>query len=241
MTGTLINMVTVLIGGTLGLIVGGRLPDRARETVIAALGLFTIAVGIMLFIEGVQVEGEQVLIPLLSLLIGGLLGEWWRLEDRLKSLGAALEARFAGGSGTVTEENRFIRGFLTASLLFCIGPLTIIGSIQDGLTGNYELLAIKSVLDGFAAMALASSFGIGVLFSVLVVLVVQGGISLLASQAQLFFTEVMIAELTVVGGVLLLGLAISALLELRPIRTANLLPALLVSPLLVYLLVFINP
>jgi uncharacterized membrane protein YqgA involved in biofilm formation len=240
MTGTLINVGTVLIGGTLGLLFGGRLPDRARQTVIAALGLFTIAVGVMLFFEGIQIEGEQILIPLLSLLIGGLLGEWWRVEDRLKSLGAALEARFASGDGTVNAENRFIRGFLTASLLFCVGPLTIIGSIQDGLTGNYELLAIKSVLDGFAAMALASSFGIGVLFSVLVVLTFQGGISLLASQAELFFTEVMIAELTVVGGVLLLGLAISALLELKPIRTANLLPALLVAPLLVSLLGLIS-
>ncbi|MFA9404873.1 MAG: DUF554 domain-containing protein [Anaerolineales bacterium] len=240
MTGTIINIGTVLIGGLIGLMVGARFSDRARDTVISVLGLFTLAVGILTFLEGVNVEGEQILIPLVSLLIGGMLGEWWRIEARLQDLGATLEKRFAGGDGEVTQENQFIRGFLTASLLFCVGPMTILGSIQDGLTGDYELLAIKSVLDGFAAMALASTFGVGVLFSVLVVLVVQGGLTLLASQLQIFFTEVMIAELSVVGGILLLAIAIGSLLELRPIRTGNLLPALLVAPVLVIALAFLG-
>ena len=240
MTGTIINIGTVLIGGLIGLMVGARFSDRARDTVISVLGLFTLAVGILTFLEGVNVEGEKILIPLVSLLIGGMLGEWWRIEARLQDLGATLEKRFAGGDGEVTQENQFIRGFLTASLLFCVGPMTILGSIQDGLTGDYELLAIKSVLDGFAAMALASTFGVGVLFSVLVVLVVQGGLTLLASQLQIFFTEVMIAELSVVGGILLLAIAIGSLLELRPIRTGNLLPALLVAPVLVIALAFLG-
>lgn len=240
MTGTIINIGTVLIGGLIGLMVGARFSDRVRDTVISVLGLFTLAVGILTFLEGVNVEGEQILIPLVSLLIGGMLGEWWRIEARLQDLGATLEKRFAGGDGEVTQENQFIRGFLTASLLFCVGPMTILGSIQDGLTGDYELLAIKSVLDGFAAMALASTFGVGVLFSVLVVLVVQGGLTLLASQLQIFFTEVMIAELSVVGGILLLAIAIGSLLELRPIRTGNLLPALLVAPVLVIALAFLG-
>ncbi len=240
MTGTIINIGTVLIGGLIGLLVGTRFSERVRDTVISVLGLFTLAVGILTFLEGVNVEGERILIPLVSLLIGGMLGEWWRIEARLQDLGAALEKRFAGGDGEVTEENQFIRGFLTASLLFCVGPMTILGSIQDGLTGDYELLAIKSVLDGFAAMALASTFGVGVLFSVLVVLVVQGGLTLLASQLQIFFTEVMIAELSVVGGILLLAIAIGSLLELRPIRTGNLLPALLVVPVLVIALAFLG-
>jgi len=240
MTGTIINIGTVLIGGLIGLLVGARFSDRVRDTIISVLGLFTLAVGILTFLEGVNVDGEQILIPLVSLLIGGMLGEWWRIEARLQDLGATLEKRFAGGDGEVTQENQFIRGFLTASLLFCVGPLTILGSIQDGLTGDYELLAIKSVLDGFAAMALASTFGVGVLFSVLVVLVVQGGLTLLASQLQIFFTEVMIAELSVVGGILLLAIAIGSLLELRPIRTGNLLPALLVAPVLVIALAFLG-
>ena len=240
MTGTIINIGTVLIGGLLGLLVGARFSERVRDTVISVLGLFTLAVGILTFLDGVNVEGERILIPLVSLLVGGMLGEWWRIEARLQDLGAALEKRFAGGDGEVTQENQFIRGFLTASLLFCVGPLTILGSIQDGLTGDYELLAIKSVLDGFAAMALASTFGVGVLFSVVVVLVVQGGLTLLAAQLQVFFTEVMIAELSVVGGILLLAIAIGSLLELRPIRTGNLLPALLVAPVLVIALAFLG-
>lgn len=240
MTGTFINIGTVLIGGLIGLLVGARFSERVRDTVISVLGLFTLAVGILTFLDGVNVEGERILIPLVSLLIGGMLGEWWRIEARLQDLGAALEKRFAGGNGEVTQENHFIRGFLTASLLFCVGPMTILGSIQDGLTGDYELLAIKSVLDGFAAMALASTFGVGVLFSVLVVFVVQGGLTLLASQLQIFFTEVMIAEISVVGGILLLAIAIGSLLELRPIRTGNLLPALLVVPVLVIVLAFIG-
>jgi len=234
-TGTIINIATVLIGGTLGLIFGPRLEARFRETVIIALGLFTLAVGVSMFISSLDVEGENILVPLISLLLGGLLGEWWRIEHRLKSLGASLEVRFTRGIES-TAGSGFVRGFLSASLLFCVGPMTILGSIQDGLTGDYQLLAIKSVLDGFAALALASTLGLGVLFSVLVVLTYQGGISLIAAQAQAFLDEVMIAEMSAVGGVLLLGLAIGTLLELRPIRAGNLLPALLVAPLLVYLL-----
>jgi hypothetical protein len=236
MTGTLINMITVLIGGTLGLAFGPRLPERVRATVVASLGLFTLAVGMSMFIQGMGVEGENPLIPLVSLLVGGVLGERWRVETRLKGIGAWMEARFVGGTGEVTEENRFIRGFLSASLLFCVGPMTILGSIQDGLTGDYQLLAIKSVLDGFAALALASTLGVGVLFSVIVVLIYQGGISLMAIQTQSAFTDLMLAEISVVGGVLLLGVAISTLLELRAIRIGNLLPALVVAPVLVVLL-----
>lgn len=235
MTGTIINIATVLIGGTLGLIFGPRVKARFREMVIIALGLFTTVVGVSMFINSLDVEGENILVPLISLLLGGLIGEWWRIEHRLKSLGASLEVRFTRGIESTTG-SMFVRGFLSASLLFCVGPMTILGSIQDGLTGDYQLLAIKAVLDGFAALALASTLGLGVLFSTLVVLTYQGGISLAAAQAQTFLDEVMLAEMSAVGGVLLLGLAIGTLLELRPIRTGNLLPALLVAPLLVFLL-----
>lgn len=249
MTGTLINVVTVLVGGVLGLIFGARLPERLRQTVVAGLGLFTAAIGVQLFLKT-----ENAIIVLASLLVGGLLGEWWRIEDRLKGLGAYLERRFAGGpqplpvnpaksappegnpSPVKEQGSRFIRGFLTASLLFCVGPMTILGSIQDGLTGDYSLLAIKSVLDGFAAFAFASTLGVGVLFSILVILAYQGGISLLAAQAQAVISPAMMAELTAVGGLLLLGLAISSLLELKAIRVGNFLPALVVAPIIVAIL-----
>lgn len=228
MTGTLINVLTVLAGGSLGLFLGGRLPERLKATVIAGLGLFTTALGLQMFLKS-----ENALIVLGGLLIGSLLGEWWHIEERLRNLGSFLEARFARGASS-----HFVRGFLTTSLLFCIGPMTILGAIQDGLSGDYRLLAVKAVMDGFAALAFASSLGIGVLFSALTVLVYQGAISLLAAQLSALLTPAMMNEMTATGGVILLGLAVSSLLEIKPIRTGNFLPALLISPLIVWILGF---
>jgi uncharacterized protein len=230
LTGTLINVVTIVIGAQLGMSIGSRLPERVRQTVMAVLGLFTFAIGIQMFLQT-----SNPLIALGGLLIGGLLGEWWRIEDRLRALGGWLEARFAP-EGQAAGDNRFVRGFLAASLLFCVGPMSIIGSIQDGLLGDYQLLAIKSVMDGFAALAFASTLGVGVMFSILTVIVYQGGITLLAAQARSVLTDPMTAELTAVGGILLMGLSVGSLLELKPIRTANLLPALAVSPVIVWIL-----
>ena len=236
MTGTIINIIAVLAGGGLGLLFGSRLSDRLKRTVMAGLGLFTAVTGIKMFFET-----NNSLIVLGALLIGALLGEWWRIEDGLQNLGRWLEKRVAGGKAQEHEnavESRFVRGFLTASLLFCVGPMAILGSIQDGLTGNYNTLAIKSVLDCFAALAFTSTLGIGVLFSVLVILVYQGGISLLAAQLNSLVTPAMMTEMTAVGGVILLGIAISSLLELKPIRVGNFLPALIIAPLIVAILVF---
>jgi uncharacterized membrane protein YqgA involved in biofilm formation len=181
-------------------------------------------------------ETENSLISLGSILVGGLLGEWWNIESRIEKFGVVLQARFSKGDHEEDQGSLFVKGFLTATLLFEIGPITILGAIQDGLFGDYSLLAIKSVMDGFAALALASTLGMGVLFSVLGVLIYQGGISLLASQAQAILQDSMVAEMTAVGGILLLGLAIGSLLELRRIRTGNLLPALVIAPLIVWIL-----
>lgn len=228
MTGTLLNIVTVLIGSALGLLFGNRLPEKTRSTIVAGLGLFTLAIGIKMF-----TSSQNELIVLGALLLGGLLGEWARIEDRLSALGAWLEARFDKRTNNPNEQNHFVRGFLTASLVFCIGPMTILGSLQDGLTGDYKLLAIKSVLDGFAAVAFASTLGVGVVFSVIVILLYQGGLSLLAAQISPWINDAMMAEMTATGGVLLLGLALSSLLEIKKIRAGNFLPALLIAPLLV--------
>ncbi|RMF43568.1 MAG: DUF554 domain-containing protein [Anaerolineae bacterium] len=231
MTGTLINIATVLLGSTLGIFFGSRLPDRIRQTVVAGLGLFTAAIGLQMFFET-----QNPLIVLGSLLIGSLLGEWWHIEEHLRSLGGWLEQHFTPDADPQAESSRFIRGFITASILFCVGPMTILGSIQDGLTGDYSLLAIKSVLDGFASLAFASTLGIGVAFSTLVILVYQGGLSLLAAQAQAYISDPMMVEMTAAGGVILVGIALSSLLELKEIRIGNFLPALAVAPLLVAVL-----
>ncbi|MBI5829071.1 MAG: DUF554 domain-containing protein [Chloroflexi bacterium] len=228
MMGTLLNIFTVLLGGGLGAVFGARLPERVRQTVMNGLGLFTLALGLQM-----TLKSENMLIVLGSVLLGGIVGEWWRIDDRLNQLGAWLEAK--SGSRGESGSNRFIKGFVTASLVFCVGPMTILGSIQDGLTGKFELLALKSVLDGFAALAFASSLGVGVLFSALTIGVFQGALTLLAAQAQTVLTPPVIAEMTATGGVLIMGIAFSSLLELKQIRVGNFLPALLAAPAIVLL------
>jgi uncharacterized membrane protein YqgA involved in biofilm formation len=231
MTGTILNIVTVLVGGFLGLLLGSRLPERLRQTVIAGLGLFTFAYGISMFLKT-----ANSLIVLGSILFGAMIGEWLGIETGLEKLGAWLEARFQPRGSDNSGQSRFVRGFLTASLVFCVGPMSILGSIQDGLTGNYQTLAVKSILDGFGALAFASSLGVGVLFSTLVILVYQGGIALLAGTVQTFFTPAMMNEMTAAGGVILLAIAISSLLEIKKIRSGNFLPALFIAPLVVAVL-----
>jgi len=224
--GTILNIVTVLIGGGLGVVLGQRLPERMRETVLHGLGLVTLVVGIHL-----TLETRNILIVLGSVLIGAILGEWWRIDVGLERLSEMLRARVARRASAQSMAH-FTEGFVTASLVFCVGPMTILGSIQDGLTGDYSLLAIKSVLDGFAALAFASSLGIGVLFSALTILVYQGALTLAAGLAQNLFTDAMVAEMTAAGGVMILAIGL-LLLDVRRIRVANLLPALLIAPLIV--------
>ncbi len=229
MIGTILNIIAVLAGGGIGMLFGARLSDHLKNSVINGMGLFTVAVGLKMF-----TSTQNELLVLGALIIGVLMGEWWKIEERLQAFGAWLEQRFAPSEES-GQSSRFVRGFLTASLLYCIGPLAILGSIQDGLSGDYKLLAIKSVLDGFASIAFASTLGIGVLFSAVVLLIYQGGISLMAGFFSSFLTEPMIAEMTATGGVLLIGVGISSLLEIKKIRVGNFLPALAIAPLIVWL------
>ncbi len=228
LTGTIINVATILLGGFFGLLLGNRLPEKVRYTVMMALGLFTFAYGIRLFMQT-----GNALVVLISMLIGVLFGEWWRIEDALSHLGIFLERKFNRNKGI--ESAKFIRGFLTASLLFSIGPMAILGSIQDGLTGDYNTLVIKAIMDGFAAIAFASSLGIGVLFSSLVILVYQGGLSLLATQLQFIMSDQILAEFSAIGGIMLMGIAVSSLLEIKKIRIANFLPGFIILPLVIWI------
>jgi uncharacterized membrane protein YqgA involved in biofilm formation len=231
MTGTFINVVAILLGGGLGLLFGARIPEHLKQTVVAGMGLFTAAMGLQMFFKT-----TNPLIVLGSLVIGALLGEWMRIEDGIRSLGGFLERRFSRGPEAGTG-SKFVRGFLTASLLFCVGPMAILGSISDGLRGDYNLLAVKSVLDGFASIAFASTLGVGVLFSSVIVLLYQGGISLMGGFLSAILSDSMIAEMTATGGVILFGLALSNLLEIKPIRVGNFLPALAIAPLIVWILI----
>ncbi len=237
MTGTILNVATVLVGSVLGTVLGNRLPEKVRETVVHGLGLTTLVIGLSL-----ALKTQNILIALASILLGGISGELLGIEAALERLGRWLEARSSrlklpGSAATADSTSRtanFVRGFLTASLLFCVGPMTIMGSIQDGLTGDFTLLAIKSTMDGFAALAFASSLGWGVMFSALTVLVYQGGITLGAGWLKAALTDPMINEMTAVGGILMLGIGLG-LLEVKRIRVGNLLPALFIAPLIVAL------
>jgi uncharacterized protein len=237
-TGTLINVGTVLAGTLLGILLGSRLPERVRETVMHSLGLVTLLVGVAQGLEAFRppltdLTRGAVLIVLGSVLVGGVIGELLGIERGLDRVGEMLKARFGRGQA------RFTEGFVVASLVFCVGPLTIVGSIQNGLTGDYQLLAIKSLLDGFAALAFASALGWGVGFSALTVLVYQGTLSLSATAAADAFSESMIAAMSAVGGVMILGIGLR-LLDLRQVRVANLLPALVLAPAVVALLQYVR-
>lgn len=231
MIGTFINVGTIVLGSLAGLLVGKRLSTKLRETIIAGLGLFTLGYGLINFLDT-----ENPLIPLGGLLIGALLGEWWRIEEGLSRIGIILRNQVIKPDTNEEQQHLFVEGFVTASLIFVIGPIAILGSIQDGLTGNFEMLTIKAILDGFASMAFASTMGIGVMFSALSILVYQGAITLLATFFSRIFSPGMITEMTAVGGLLLMAIALSSLLELKKIRTGSFLPALILTPLIVYIL-----
>lgn len=242
MTGTIINVITVMIGTALGVALGNRLPERVRETVLAGLGITTIGYAILNIIDAMSNQQNvplKFIVVMLALLFGGIAGELLDLDGALHRFGALLERRFNRSAGDHDSTAHFIRGFITASLVFCIGPMTVLGSIQDGLTGDYGLLGIKSTLDGFAALAFAASLGIGVGFSVITILVLQGGIALLAGLLQGVFTPPMLAVLSATGALLIIGIGLT-LLDLKKIRLANFLPALLLGPVFVVILAALN-
>ncbi|MDQ3238244.1 MAG: DUF554 domain-containing protein [Actinomycetota bacterium] len=220
-TGTAINVAAVLVGGGIGTLVGAKLPERMRQTAMQAIGIVTLLVGVSNFLEY-----SNPLVPLVSVVLGLVAGELLNIDAALKRFGDYLEKRFSRGESPVS------RAFVTTSLLFCVGPLTVIGSLEDGLTGDYELLALKSALDFIAALTFASVLGWGVLLSAGTVLIVQGALTLGAGFLEPVVTEPMISAATATGGVLIVGLGLM-LLELKEVRVANMLPALLFAPLLV--------
>jgi uncharacterized membrane protein YqgA involved in biofilm formation len=231
LAGTLINVVAVMIGTAVGVLLGDRLPGRVRETVMHVLGLLVVVLGI----EGAlamfraplsELTRASVVIVMASVLIGGVIGALMRIEDRLEAFGDALRRRFSGDG---SDGAHFTEGFVVASLVFCVGPLAVLGAIQDGLSGDAQLLAIKSMLDAVAALAFAAGLGWGVGFSVIPLFVYQGSLSLAASQVADVLTPEIVAAMTAAGGVLILGIALR-LLDLKQVRVGDLLPALLVAP-----------
>jgi uncharacterized protein len=223
--GTIVNVVTILAGTATGVVLGARLPERLRTSVLQAVGLVTLVIG-----AKEALTTRNVVFPLVALILGAAIGEALGIEDRLAAAAEAVRARFAPG------EDRFVEGFVAASLLFCVGPLTILGSIRDGLGGpdHAQLLLVKAALDGVVSIAFASTLGWGVGFSVLTVVVVQGTLTLAAGAADHVLTDRMVTELSATGGIMILGIGLR-LLDIKQVRVASFLPALLVAPVAVAL------
>ena len=235
--GTALNVATVLVGSGLGVALRGRLPERTRTTVTDALGLVTLVIGGLNVASGLgdldyrrAVSSSGTLLVVLgALVVGGIVGSLLRVEDRLEQVGGALQRRLGRGAGD--GRARFIEGFVSASLLFCIGPLAILGSLSDGLGRGIDQLALKSTLDGFAAVAFAASLGWGVAAAALSVLIVQGSLTLLGVLLGSLLPAALVAAVTATGGVLLLGVGLR-LLAIKAVPVGDLLPALLAAPAL---------
>jgi uncharacterized membrane protein YqgA involved in biofilm formation len=224
-SGTLLNLLTVLLGGLVGTFLGDRLPPRLRENVVAGVGLFVLVMGVKF-----AVDTANLLYLLGAILIGGVIGSLAGIERRLNDLGAAIERRFTAAGETRVET--IAEGFVTASIVFCVGPLTFLGAIRNGLSGDASLLAIKSILDGVSAIAFAATLGWGVLLSLVVILVYQGGLAAGASVFSGLLSEAQLREMSAVGGLLIVGVGLK-LLKIRDVQVADYLPAILVTPLLV--------
>jgi len=233
--GTLLNVVAILIGSALGVLIGHRLPERTRGTVTDAMGLVTLVIGALNVVALLdepfkEAAGAPLLVVLGALLIGGIVGSLLNIEHRLEQFGGWLQARLGRGKDD-SSRGRFVEGFVDASLIFCIGPLAILGSLSDGLGQGIDQLALKSILDGFGSLAFAASLGWGVAASALSVGIVQGLFTILGALLGSFLAAALISSITATGGVLLIGVGLR-LLRIKAVPVGDMLPALVVAPLL---------
>lgn len=223
--GTLINTVTILCGGVLGLVIGNRIPDRIRTIIVQVIGLTTLAIGLRDVIDT-----QNIVFPLVGMVFGGILGELLRIEDRLANVGEFLRRRFAKQS----SESSFVNGFVTATLLFCVGPLTILGAFEDASGKTPQLYIIKGTLDGFMTIIFAAVYGVGAIFSAISVFVVQGSLTIFGTSLDSLLSDRMRLELFSAGGLAVIAIGIN-LLEIKKIRLGSLLPGLVLTPLLVWI------
>ncbi|MFM8835326.1 MAG: DUF554 domain-containing protein [Actinomycetota bacterium] len=227
--GTLINTATVVAGGLLGLLIGDRIPERVRVIIVQVIGMTTLAIGLRDVLRT-----ENMVFPLVGMVVGAILGELMRIEDRLASVGDFLRRRFA----SETNDSRFVAGFVTASLLLCVGPWTILGAIEDASGETPQLYIIKGTLDGFMMIIFSAIYGIGAIFSALSVFVVQGSLTVFGTSLDALLTDRMRTELFSAGGLAVIAIGIN-LLEIKKIRLGSLLPGLVLTPILVW--IFASP
>lgn len=218
--GTIINVIAILIGGTIGLLLHNKFPKHIRAIVFQALGVCTIVIGVQM-----ALEVRNLIILIFSIVIGGIVGEWIALETKVEQMSEWLKTSLK------FKDEKFTDGLVTTFLLSCVGSMTIVGAIDEGVRGDRTLLLTKSMLDGFSSIALASTYGVGVLFSVIPIFILQGGLTVFAAQFTGIASEALIAQITANGGVLIVGMALT-LLEVKKIHVINMLPSLVVTVLL---------
>lgn len=222
MLGTIVNVVAIILGSIFGILIKSRFPEKVNKIIFQVIGLFTITLGITM-----AIKTSNFLLVAFSLIIGSVIGEIIDMEKYLEQLSEKLKNKLKNSS------DKFSEGFITATLIYCIGPMAILGSIEEGLGNPPNLLFAKSVLDGVASIALASALGIGVMFSAVPLLLYQGGITLFANYVSNYLSDALIVELSAVGGILLLGLGMN-IAEIKKFRVVNMLPSLLVVVILSY-------
>ena len=233
--GTLINAGLVVLGSGLGVLIGDRIPEQMRITLLQVIGLVTIALGV-----SDAIDTRNMVFPLVGMAVGALIGELLAIESRLERLGERLQRRFARDAGSDGGEGKFVKGFVTASALYCIGPLTVLGAIEDASGQTPQLYIIKGSLDGFVSIMFAAMYGIGVAFSALSVLVVQGSLTLGGAGLDAVLEDRMRTELFAAGGIAVIGIGLN-LLQVTKIRLANLLPGLVITPVLVAIFAVEHP
>lgn len=226
--GTIVNILAVLVGATAGFLAKGGLPKRFQDTITSAIGLATIFIGLsgalpgILSVENGGLASRDIMLMIGCLIAGALLGEWIDIELKLDNVGEWCRSRFHGAGG---KESTFVEGFVTSSLLFCVGAMAIVGSLEDGLNHNFSTLFAKSIMDGVMAIIFAASLGVGVYFSIIPLAIYQGGITLLAGFIKPYLTELMISRMSFVGSILIFGLGINLIFG-KKIKIGNLLPAM---------------
>lgn len=224
MLGTIVNSITIIIGSIIGILLKKGIKEDYKNTIMDGIGISVLVIGI-----SNALEFENLVVVIISIVIGSIIGELIDINKRLNNLGDRLQSKFKN------EEGNFSKGFVTASLVYCVGAMAIVGSIQSGLSGNHETLYAKAVLDGITAIVFASTLGIGVMFSSVAVFLYQGIITLFASSVSSILTTIVINEISSVGGILIMAIGIN-LLGLKEIKIANMLPAIIVPPIYYILL-----
>lgn len=224
MLGTMVNVIAIIVGALFGIIIKKGIKDDYKNTIMDGIGLAVIIIGIM-----GGIKSDNIILVIGSIVVGSILGEIVDIENKLDNLGNSLQKRFGG------KDSNFSKGFVTASLVYCVGAMAIVGSLESGIQGNHQTLFAKSILDGISAIIFASTLGIGVAFSSIPVFIYQGSITLLANSAKSLLTPEVINEMSAVGGILIMAIGIN-ILGIKKIKVGNMLPAVFI-PIIYYLLV----